>query len=165
MNNLIIGDVHTKFEKVEKIISQYDKDCSIIFVGDYFDEFHDSPEQNADTARWLKESLTKKNRVHLFGNHDFQYRIKPIGMVAYSGFHYKKYEKINEVMAEDDWEKLKYFHSIDRYWFSHAGITEYWFQHPVLGLTVEGINEIISKAKEAVKVSDLEGAQPLIAAD
>lgn len=163
MNNLIIGDVHTKFEKVEKIIKDYD--CPVIFIGDYFDDFDDDAEINKATAEWLKESLTKENRIHLFGNHDFQYRIKPIGMVTYSGFHYKKYEKINEVMTEDDWDKLKYFHAIGKYWFSHAGITEYWFQHPVLGLTVEGINEIISKAKEAVKVSDLAGAQPLIAAD
>jgi CheY-specific phosphatase CheX len=34
MTNLIIGDVHTKFEKVEKIIKDYD--CPVIFIGDYF---------------------------------------------------------------------------------------------------------------------------------
>lgn len=165
MTKVIIGDVHTKFEKVEKIISQYDEDCSIILTGDYFDDFDDTPELNADTAKWLKESLTKPNRIHLFGNHDFQYRIKPIGSVTYSGFHYKKYEKINEILTEEDWDKLEYFHSIENYWFSHAGITRYWFEHPVLGLTVEGINAIITEAKKAVKASNLVGAQPLIAAD
>jgi predicted MPP superfamily phosphohydrolase len=165
MISLVIGDIHTKHEKVEKIISQYDPNCLVIFTGDYFDDFYDSPESNAETAKWLKESLTKPNRIHLMGNHDFHYRIQPRGITYCSGFDYKKYEAINEVLTQEDWDKIKFFYAIDDFWFSHAGITKLWFEHPVKGLTVETIQEVIDDAVIGMKGKDVSKIRPLWAAD
>ena len=44
-----------------------------VFLGDYFDQFYDTPDDAARTARWHKGSLAEPNRVHLWGNHDLAY--------------------------------------------------------------------------------------------
>jgi predicted MPP superfamily phosphohydrolase len=75
MTNLVIGDIQNKSDEVEKIINEYD--CPTILLWDYFDDFHDTVDDIQRTAEWLKESLSKPNRIHLVGNHDFHYMVKP----------------------------------------------------------------------------------------
>jgi hypothetical protein len=128
MKLLVIGDIHTKEEKAERICQKY-KDHKIIFMADYFDDFGDTPEKNASTAAWLKESLKNPNRVHLKGNHDEIYDPR-VGFMC-SGFSSAKKAAINEVLTLEDWDKLKYFHHENNWWFSHAGLTKYWFAHPM----------------------------------
>mgnify|MGYP006270761375 CR=1 FL=1 len=36
---IVVGDIHTKYPKVERIISKYGKTHKFIFMGDYFDQF------------------------------------------------------------------------------------------------------------------------------
>jgi hypothetical protein len=144
MNLLIIGDIHTKHEKAERIC-QYYPDHRIIFIGDYFDQFFDSPECNADTALWLKQSLKNPNRVHLRGNHDECY--DPRVGVYCSGFSVEKKKAINEILSIDDWDCLKYFHYEYDWWFSHAGLTMDWHVHPMLeGPTTGTVQHIINDA-------------------
>ena len=160
---IIVGDIHNKSEKVEKILK--DVDQPVIFLGDYFDDFYDNAEDITKTAHWLKESLTKPNRIHLMGNHDFHYRIQPRGLVYCSGFDYYKHDIINSILSSEDWEKINFFHAIDDFWFSHAGVTKYWFTHPLLGLTKEGIEKTIDEAVVGMKMRDVGKMQPLWAAD
>jgi hypothetical protein len=143
---LIIPDIHTHYAKVERIMAKYYKTHKFIFLGDYFDQFGDTPELNASTAHWLKTTMNEfPEWVYLYGNHDVQYH--PNYRCMCSGFSTQKKTAINEVFTIDDWDKLKYFHSENNHWFSHAGITKYWFQHPMKdGITEENIQSIISEA-------------------
>jgi len=72
MKIMIIPDIHTKFGIAETIIERENPD-NVVFLGDYFDSFDDSLEVTEQTALWLKDSLEKKNRIHLLGNHDLSY--------------------------------------------------------------------------------------------
>jgi hypothetical protein len=126
-NLLIIQDIHTKYEKVERIISKFSKTHKFIFMGDYFDNFNDTPDINEDTASFLKRYLDKE-WVFLYGNHDVIYH--PNYTCMCSGFTTSKKIAINRVMEISDWNKLKYFHFENNHLFSHAGITKFWFQNP-----------------------------------
>lgn len=161
---LIIGDIHQKLNRLNLATENWQD--KIIFLGDYFDDFGDTLEDVTKTAEWLKDSLTKENRIHLIGNHDFHYLIKPKGAVYCSGFCPKKYERINQILTEEDWSKLRFFHhEKETYWFSHAGITKYWFEHPVLGLNLAGILKTVEECTEALKASDFSRCNALWAAD
>jgi len=143
---LIIGDIHTHYSKVERIISKYQKTHKFIFMGDYFDQFGDTPEINASTAHWLKTQMQERpDWVYLVGNHDEMY--KPYTSCMCSGFSTQKKTAINEVMTIEDWDKLKYFHHENGWWFSHAGITKHWFAHPMKeGITIENVQRSIDNA-------------------
>jgi hypothetical protein len=142
---LVIGDIHQSHQTADRYIENWNG--PIIFLGDYFDQFHDSPQDAAETALWLKNSLRQPNRIHLMGNHDFHYRL-PFGCNNFcSGYSPDKHQAINKVLTKEDWDKVKYFHAENNCWFSHAGISYKWFSHPVHGVTVEGINDVIAKAQ------------------
>jgi hypothetical protein len=130
MNIIVIPDIHTRYEKAERICRKY-KSHKIVFIGDYFDDFNDTPDDNQYTAEWLSESLKKENRVHLIGNHDECYH--PNRELFCSGFSSKKKEVINKVLTTADWDKLNYYHFENNWLFSHAGINRYWFGDPLNG--------------------------------
>ncbi len=73
MKILIIPDIHNKYDIAESIIHKENPD-NVVFLGDYFDSFDDTLEITEQTALWLKDSLQKKNRIHLLGNHDLSYK-------------------------------------------------------------------------------------------
>ena len=151
---MVIGDIHTRYEKVERIISKYQKSHKFIFMGDYFDQFGDTPELNASTAHWLKTQMEKRpDWVYLLGNHDVIYQLHFSCMC--SGFSNQKKTAINEVMKIEDWNKLKYFHHENGWWFSHAGITKYWFQHPMSeGINIDNIQRTIDDAVIKLKAAN-----------
>jgi predicted MPP superfamily phosphohydrolase len=158
MKCLIVGDIHQKIDLVEKHIAGWtDK---IIFIGDYFDNFNDTPEQAREMADWLKDSLKKENRIHLMGNHDYYYRV-PMGKSGIcSGFTSQKYEIINSILDFSDWNLIKYFYhekyeDLD-YWFSHAGISSHWFRHPVLGISTEIVDKKVQEAQNDIEAQNYE---------
>lgn len=157
MNIIVIPDIHTKFEKAERIIQKYNGSHKFVFVGDYFDQFHDNPQINKETAEWLKSHLNDPNKVFLVGNHDIHYM--PWANFFCSGFSNSKKDVINSVLSIDDWNKLKYYHFENGWYFSHAGLTEHWFKHPVTNnITEQHINKVILDSIESLKMSKLENA-------
>lgn len=151
---LVIPDIHTHFAKVERIIGKFGKTHKFVFVGDYFDQFGDTPELNASTAHWLKTTTEEfPEWVYLYGNHDVIYH--PNFSCMCSGFSSQKKTAINEVLSIDDWNKLKFFHFENGHWFSHAGLTKYWFQHPMKeGISVDNVQRIIDDAIIKLKADD-----------
>lgn len=146
MKLLIIPDIHTHHEKADRIIKKYENTHKFIFMGDYFDQFNDTPEMNEATAGWLKYCMDKHSDwIFLRGNHDEMY--DPRISVKCSGFSRQKKEAINQVLSIEDWDKLKYFHYENKCWFSHAGITKYWFQNPIKNtIDVDSVQKIIDDA-------------------
>lgn len=155
MKIIVIPDIHTHYEKAERICKKY-KNHKFVFIGDYFDNFNDTPEDNRFTAEWLVESLKKPNRIHLIGNHDECYHPK-LNLYC-SGFSIPKKEVINKVMKIEDWDNLKYFHYENKWLFSHAGINKHWFSDPIQGVSVEKIEDIIKDACTKQLMGDTDNA-------
>jgi hypothetical protein len=150
MKIIVIPDVHTHYEKAERIMQMYKKTHKFVLLGDYFDQFKDTPHDNELTAEWLKTSLKDENRVHLIGNHDFQYF--PWVKICCSGFSLEKKEAINKVLSIEDFDKLKFFHFENRCWFSHAGLTRHWFVNPMEDkITKDHIERKLNEAVDKVK--------------
>lgn len=66
MKTLIVGDLHhaPNLDEVEQPIARERAD-TVVFLGDYFDQWDDSPADAERTAVWLKHSLAQPCRVHL----------------------------------------------------------------------------------------------------
>ena len=151
---LIIPDQHTHFEKVQRIINKFYKTHKFIFIGDEYDQFGDTPEINAATAAFMKKTMNEfPDWVYLYGNHTVHYH--PHFSCMCSGFSHAKKKVINEELSIEDWNKLKYFHFENGHWFSHAGITKYWFQHPMHeAISEENVQRIVDDAVSKLKSGD-----------
>ncbi len=120
MKTLVISDAHNNCFWIEEFLKDY-KDHQIIYVGDYFDNFHDSAHEATETAIWLQYSLNQPNRIHLWGNHDISYHYSNTGCYNCPGFTEGKNLAINSIMKPSDWDKLKFYHFDGNFWYSHAG--------------------------------------------
>lgn len=158
---LVIGDVHQKVGQFKQALKLSKDADHVIQIGDLFDDFHDNIYEVQAMADCMLEYLDNPKHTLLMGNHDFQYMMN--GQVYCSGYAVWKQEVINKIITPADWNKVKYFHNIGKYWFSHAGITEHWFASPVLGLTVDTVYSAIELAK--VGISSLTNFGCLWAAD
>lgn len=118
----VCPDLHEarNLEEVEAAIRR-EEPARTIFLGDYFDQFDDTPEDASRTAVWLRSSLAQSNRTHLWGNHDLAYGFPEIREAWCPGFSCEKSRAINAIMSPADWAKLKLTHWEDTFLFSHAG--------------------------------------------
>lgn len=119
---LIIPDIHLKHELAEKIILGVKHD-EVIFLGDYFDDFGDTPEMVNNACDWLEYSVNQPNRIHLFGNHDMQYAFTNRSFQC-SGYEQWKYFIIHDNLSPKKvWDKVKHYHILDDQWLlTHAGL-------------------------------------------
>jgi hypothetical protein len=145
MHTIVISDLHHRFEWVEYYLAAHEHD-EVIFLGDYFDNLHDSPEDAAATAKWLKESLQQPRRVHLLGNHDIWYGYGCAYAACADNTPQKK-AAIAEILHPGDWDKMELCHFSQNFLFSHAGIHEHWFSHPVHGVYAEYVLRICSMGR------------------
>jgi hypothetical protein len=121
----IIPDLHLQWKIADKIITSCGSD-KVVFLGDYFDNWDDSPGTNREMAQWLKNSLTYNNRTHLIGNHDINYMI-PSQEYKCSGYTYGKDIAINSVLTEAEWKKLELYTWVGDYLCSHAGFHKFYY--------------------------------------
>jgi len=125
---LVIPDIHHKTRMADAIMGAplEQRADYVVLLGDYFDDFGDTPEISAKTAEWLKQSLARPNRIHLMGNHDLHYRYwrHEYMQNPWAGWTIEKARAINDVLTPDDWDKLKWFHHEPHgnRLFSHAGL-------------------------------------------
>jgi hypothetical protein len=138
MKTIIIPDIHNRFDFVEPALSSpallpYD---NVVFLGDYFDDFDDTPEIAANSAEWLKQSLHKKNRIHLWGTHDIWYAFPDNQFVIASGNTEKKADVISHILTEKDWNLVKPYYYEQDFLMTHAGV------HPWL------ISQYVTKHKK-----------------
>lgn len=127
MKTIIISDIHNRFHWIEDALSSpflqpYDR---VIFLGDYFDNFKDTPDDALNTAKWLKKSLHKSNRTHLYGTHDLWYRFPFNPYIKASGNTEAKYRAIQNVLSPEDWDLLRLYNYEQNYLMTHAGIHPY----------------------------------------
>lgn len=120
---MILSDIHNKHDIAEEIISRENPD-KIIFLGDYFDDFDDTTNDAENTSQWLAKSLQQKNRIHLIGNHDLNYMTYNPKFKC-TGYDILKHETINN--NKIPWNKLKLYHQIDDWLFTHAGLSNTFY--------------------------------------
>jgi hypothetical protein len=153
---LVFSDIHNHITEASAIVDKYDSTHTIIFCGDAFDNFGDSAIEADQTARWLKGFINKANHVALIGNHDLNYHYKNIrpgsnlGDQIYncSGYTPQKDDAINRIMTNEDWDKIKFAHYENGFWFSHAGFHPFWFSSPPYGMDNEIINIKLKKIQQ-----------------
>lgn len=162
---LVLGDIHQRHQYADAYLKGWDG--PVIMLGDYFDQFYDTPADAIATAEWLKESLTKPNRIHLMGNHDFHYMMPIESNMYCSGYTPEKHKAISQILTNEDWDKIKYFHSENNCWFSHGGITRKWFSHPIHGVTKDTIESMVQQGISDIKnrIYNGSGIRALNAAD
>ena len=97
----------------------------VIFLGDYFDDFYDTIADISNAAEWLKYSLSKPNRIHLFGTHDMWYRFPNNEFIVASGNTEIKSDVINSILTQKDWNMLRLYHYEQDFLLSHAGVHKY----------------------------------------
>jgi hypothetical protein len=149
MRAIIISDLHNRVEWVEPALSslQYDK---VIFLGDYFDNFDDTPEDAKKVAKWLKQSLPKPDRVHLCGTHEMWYRFPDNPFLQASGNTKQKSDLINHILAANDWNLLRLCYYEQGFLLTHAGIHSYLLGKNNLS-TQEMLDRIKSETEKALQ--------------
>jgi len=124
MKTIIIPDLHNRVNFVEPaltspILQPYD---NVVFLGDYFDDFYDTPRDAYNSATWLKQSLHKPNRIHLWGTHDLWYRFPSNPFISASGNTDEKAYTINSVLTIDDWNLIRPYYYEQNFLITHAGV-------------------------------------------
>lgn len=143
--SLIIPDLHHRWRDAETIIEKVAHD-EVIFLGDYFDDFNDTPHMVSETCDWLISSVNKPNRIHLFGNHDVHYAFV-YRTLQCSGYEQWKYFIISDVVPRETWDKLKWYHVLDNKWLlTHAGLHNAHITEPIRVLN--GKEKLISIASD-----------------
>jgi hypothetical protein len=132
MNSLIFPDLHeppqSVLDRIENIIADEGAD-RIVFLGDYFDRFHDTPADADRTARWLAQSLAAPHRTHLIGNHDASY-LWPVESTFCPGFTWEKEAVIRETLGTNAKDKFVFHTWVDGWLLTHAGLSDDWVTVP-----------------------------------
>jgi hypothetical protein len=146
MTTLVIPDVHQDINAVKKIFAVEDVDSfdEIVFLGDWFDSFHEPPKVASfkDTCLFLRDLVWENEKtgkmVFLVGNHDLAYiynnkkggytSVAPSITYWCSGVTKSKIGTFRQVFYDkglkDDWfiENFKIAHRSQGWIFSHAGM-------------------------------------------
>jgi len=127
MRILIFPDLHEPPEpvlsEIEDIIAHESPD-RVVFLGDYFDRFGDTPDDVARTAKWLKTSLADPRRTHLIGNHDVSY-LWPSPATVCPGWEWPKQKEFSKTMGRTEGSFA--FHAwVDGWLLTHAGLSATW---------------------------------------
>ena len=126
MSALVVGDTHSKhmhiLDNIESVARREGCD-TIIFLGDYCDEFSVSDDYVIKNLRYLadfKESISDINLVFLYGNHDFSYMYDGYRCSGHRSF-ISRYVK--DILLNLD---MKIAYEYLGYTLSHAGFTGWW---------------------------------------
>jgi len=153
MKTLVWGDVHTRVNLLKSFLTTNgDKFEKRIFLGDWFDNWNDSPDQNKRTAEYLVELMQDPRNLFCEGNHDASYRFCNHASVC-SGFTWDKHRFISSVMTEDQWSRFKLFHVDQGVVCSHAGMHGSVVMHPLAGFDLDRIEAEAGVAELWMKVN------------
>jgi len=129
--NIAIGDIHGRNCWEDINFDMYD---NIYFLGDYFDSFSISFEDQFKNFKNITDFARKDKRVHLcIGNHDFQYLSGVSEWERYSGFQSKNYTAINTIL-QDNLGMLQFGYINGNYILTHAGVSKVWLMSSGLSL-------------------------------
>lgn len=137
---VIIGDIHGR--GVWKLIIHLEQPTEVIFLGDYFDSFDFNGLEQIHNFKEIirfKEENPQTKTTLLIGNHDYHY-FPEIGYTGTSGYQWDLNISISHTINEYR-NYLQMCYKIDKYIFTHAGISEV-FLDDVYGKNGWDINNI-----------------------
>ena len=121
MKALIISDIHLRWKIVDRILNTVKAD-RVVFLGDLFDQFNDTPGATKEMAEWVKKVASRDDVEFLFGNHDVPYWQPSHACHWCPGFSYDKSRIINDIIPSKLWETKWNFVWFEQGWtLSHAG--------------------------------------------
>lgn len=156
MRTLIIPDIHNHTHNADHWLQTQQHD-RVVFLGDYFDDFGDTPEDVMNTARWLSARMDSSDDIFLLGNHDASYLFPDSPELECPGFTRQKSRAIHEVMSARHWERLQLTHFEQGWLMSHAGFHPVWMKEP----TVE---KILSRCDLAMELARKRVVDPILGA-
>ena len=119
---LLTSDIHQNWRRLETILAKEFYDIHVS-LGDYFDSHvYDCHADAVETTRLYKELLHKENTHILLGNHEMNYHYSAGRFTRCSGYSDKKDLYINAIITPDDWNKAKWFCTVDDFLCTHAGL-------------------------------------------
>lgn len=151
MKILIIPDVHTRHDIVESILEMHPDYDQVISLGDWFDNWNDTENQNRATAEFIKSKLDDPRWVFLYGNHDISYAFNNRYTVC-AGYTDAKYWAIKDVLNPSDWDKFKFHHWVGDTLLTHAGLHKA-FMSGVTGNLKDYLTAEETKAQMAMRQS------------
>lgn len=134
MKQIAIGDTHGR-KSWKEIVKQNPDADRIIFIGDYFDSFDITSQQQFDNFLEICEfkNTSEKEVIMLIGNHDYHY-MNGINE-HYSGYQ-PAMRQVFEIALEQNKNLLQVcFIDENEYVYSHAGLTESWLYLNGIGST------------------------------
>lgn len=140
MKILVLSDIHLRKNVAQAIIDAHSKVDQIVCLGDCFDNWNDTVQENLDMAIWVKEKLDDSKYTFLVSNHDGAYLYPENKYMHCSGYTEEKKDAIRSIISSTDVEKFKFAHFSEEIIFSHAGFDRYLFNY-------------ISSLKENVKMN------------
>lgn len=119
---IVIGDIHGRPYWKQIIVKE--KPNRVIFIGDYFDSFDYTAEEEINNFNDIIEFKTsgQSDVIMLIGNHDFHYIDDH---ERYSGFRAGAASSINRVLV-DNKHHLDMMYQFNYFLFSHAGVSYDW---------------------------------------
>lgn len=149
---VVIGDPHGRWGYVKQIYDNVKPD-EVIILGDYFDSFN----IDAYTQRECYDNIIKLRNEHLekgkgdfimlIGNHDFHYMDERFGRC--SGWNPLTCSQADYPLCRDWENEVLQFVYVDYKNFtiySHAGVSQKWFDSWCKDKELEDINSLPSKA-------------------
>lgn len=151
MKTFVWSDVHNRVGRLKTVLGNLKGDFDKrIFLGDWFDNFGDTPEHALRTAETLVELMQDPKNVFIEGNHDTAYRYRNLSSMC-SGFTVEKSRAVNQIMGFNEWNRFKLFEEHDGFVFSHAGIGQDAFSHPIHGITMEEVAKRCQEGQDAIR--------------
>jgi predicted MPP superfamily phosphohydrolase len=153
MRTLVIPDLHNHIDSADEWIARFPAD-RIVFLGDYFDSFGDTVAMARATAAWLRDSLARPERVHLWGNHDLAYAFPQNPDLHCSGFTAEKATVIREILSPAHWQQLRLVSfEAPNFLLVHAGLQRALFEHPIEGITAARLEARCAQALDNARAS------------
>ena len=132
LKRLIIPDIHHRTQRADLILAA-EPAGEVYFLGDYQDDFFDTPAMARATAIWMRTQIEAGHKL-LWGNHDLPYGFLPARHDC-PGYSAEKAAAIAEVLTLEHWKRLRLWYIIEdgpRPWIlSHAGIERPWLPEGV----------------------------------
>ena len=124
MRILCVGDVHNKPEIFKKALQIADKEScdKVLLMGDYLDDFGDTPETTFDTINELNKTLEDPRVIALIGNHELSY----LEDQRCPGWSSAKRFLVDTYLPR---RKLALSYQESNWLFTHAGLTGRWWKY------------------------------------
>ena len=122
---LVIGDIHHRTKLADVVLKKHaGRYNQIVFLGDYFDAYGDSPDLMRQTCHWLAGSIQLPNRIHLLGNHEVPYFLPAHSQAKCPGWTPEKQQLFEQERSNLPLESFNLTACLGPWFLSHAGIPE-----------------------------------------